>query len=378
MKLSKGARALLVLFYLVPLFGCGSGEGSLSPELEASLREIVEQKKAEFGIPGVMAGVWIPGEGELIIENGLSDIASGTPIQREDHFRIGSITKSFTVTVILQLAEEGRLSLSDPVEQYLPGIENGTATLAQLADMTSGIFNYTEDAGFVAEFVADFLRKWQAQELIDVADSNAPYFPPGENWHYSNTNTVILGVIVEQVTGRPVGQEIQERILNPLGLNGTLYPTGPDLPSPFVHGYGFDPLEDLSFADPSSSAGSGAMISTLDDLRKWGEGLGTGATLSPATFSQRLDSLRPIVFSPCADNDPQRPKRECPEYDRYGQGMGELNGWIGHTGEFVGYTMLVMYEPNRGSVVVILANIFGVGEHVPTKIFREFAAILPQ
>lgn len=371
--------SVMAVVILAVLISCDNGGNSLDPELEAQLREIVSRYKEEFGIPGVLAGVWIPGKGRLIIEDGLADIDTGRPISKADHVRIGSVTKSFTVTVILQLAGEELLDLNDPVGNYLPDVENPDATIAELANMKSGIFNYTEDAEFVTEFVeSDFLRVWTDQEIVDFADSNVPYFPPGGGWHYSNTNTVILGMIVEQVTGRPLGEEITKRIIESLGLDGTTYPTTPDMPEPFAHGYGFDPLEDISFTDPSSSSGSGAMISRLDDLRKWGKALGKGTLLSAELQAERIDSLVPIVFDPCDDDDPDRPKRSCPEYDEYGMGLGEISGWIGHTGEYVGYTALVMYEPESGSVVVIVTNIFGVGPHVPTKIFKEFAEILNQ
>lgn len=367
---------LLILFFCTGALGCGSGDGSLDPDLEASLRGIVDDNMAEFGLPGVMAGVWIPGQGSLVIEDGVSDIETQTGIERSQHYRIGSVTKSFTVTVVLQLAAEGLLQLDDPVGQYLPGLQNGDATLEELANMRSGIFNYTEDPDFVTEFVSDFLRAWTDQEIVDFADGNAPYFPPDQGWHYSNTNTVLLGMVVEKVTGRPLGDVIQERVLSPLGLKNTSYPTNVDLPSPFVHGYGFDPLEDLSLANPTASSGSGAMISSLEDMKIWGEALGTGSLLDAQTQSARIASLRPIVFNPCDDQDPARPKVSCPEYDRYGMGIGEIDGWIGHTGEYVGYTNLVMYEPDSGAVVVIMTNLFGIGSHLPTEIFKEFAAVL--
>lgn len=369
---------LFGIFAFAFVLSCDDNGGNkFDSEIEAELREIVSSYREEFGVPGILAGVWIPGNGSLIIEDGVSDIETGAPIRKDDHVRIGSVTKSFTVTVILQLVGEGRLSLDDRVGDFLPGVENGSATIAELANMRSGIFNYTEDADFVTEFVeSDFLRVWTDQELVDVADRNVPYFPPGGGWHYSNTSTVILGMIVEQVTGRSLGEEITDRIIEPLGLGGTSYPTTPDMPAPFAHGYGFDPLEDISFSDPSSSAGSGAMISKLHDLRKWGVALGSGTLLSEELQAERINSLQPIVFNPCDDDDPDRPKRSCPEYDEYGMGIGELSGWIGHTGEYVGYTNLVMYEPESGSVVVIIANIFGVGTHVPTAIFKDFAAIL--
>lgn len=369
--------AFAILAFTLVLSCDKNKNNSLDPAIEAELREIVSSYREEFGIPGILAGVWIPGQGSLVIEDGVSDIETDAPIKKDEHVRIGSVTKSFTVTVILQLVGEGLISLDDPVGDYLPGVENAEATIAELADMRSGIFNYTEDADFVTEFVeSDFLRVWTDQELVDYADANVPYFPPGGGWHYSNTNTVILGMIAEQVTGRTIGEEISGRIIAPLGLGGTSYPTTPDMPLPFAHGYGFEPPEDISFSDPSSSAGSGAMISRLEDLKKWGEALGSGTLLTSELQAVRINSLSPIVYDPCDDDDPDRPKRSCPEYDEYGLGIGELSGWIGHTGEYVGYTNLVMYEPESGSVVVIIANRFGVGAHVPTAIFREFADIL--
>ena len=369
--------AFAVLAFTLVLSCDKNNNNQLDPAIEAELREIVSSYREEFGIPGILAGVWIPGQGSLVIEDGVSDIETDAPIKKDEHVRIGSVTKSFTVTVILQLVEEGLISLDDPVGDYLPGVENAEATIAELANMRSGIFNYTEDADFVTEFVeSDFLRVWTDQELVDYADANVPYFPPGGGWHYSNTNTVILGMIAEQVTGRTIGEEISGRIIAPLGLGGTSYPTTPDMPLPFAHGYGFEPPEDISFSDPSSSAGSGAMISRLEDLKKWGEALGSGTLLTSELQAVRINSLSPIVYNPCDDDDPDRPKRSCPEYDEYGLGIGELSGWIGHTGEYVGYTNLVMYEPESGSVVVIIANRFGVGAHVPTAILREFAEVL--
>jgi len=372
---------LTVLSSFLISSSCNSdGSSSLDPELAERLEQVLTENMEEFGIPGALVGVWIPGEGHLIIEEGISDIDNDEPIEKKDHVRIGSVTKSFTVTVILQLASEGMLSLDDPLEKFFPEIENSDATVRDLANMRSGIFNYTEDRDFVVSLLEDLLRKWAAQELVDAADSNLPYFDPGGGWHYSNTNTVVLGMIIEQVTGNFVGDEIYKRVIEPLGLGGTTYPTSPDIPEPFSRGYvEFDPetgLMDVTFSDPSSSAASGAMISRLPDLRKWGEALGKGTLLKEEIQQERINSLAPIVFDPCDDDDPDRPKRSCPEYDKYGLGIGELSGWIGHTGEYIGYTSLVMFEPESGSVVVIIMNVFGVGEHVPTKVFREYAEIL--
>lgn len=370
---------LLCILFLAS--SCDSdNKNSLDPELAQILQQILAESMDEFEIPGALVGVWIPGEGSLIIEEGVSDIENDKPIEKKDNLRVGSVTKSFTVTVILQLVDEGLINLNDPLSKFFPEIENSSATVGELANMRSGIFNYTEDNDFVFELIQNLLKKWTPQELVDVAEKNLPYFPPDGGWHYSNTNTVILGMIIEQVTSNFVGDEIQERITEPLGLNGTIYPVTPDMPLPFSRGYAeFDPetgLTDVTFSDPSASASSGAMISQLSDLHIWGEALGKGTLLNEETHQLQINSLSPIVFDPCDDDDPERAKRECPEYDKYGLGIGELSGWIGHTGEYIGYTALVMFDPESESVIVILMNTFGVGEHVPTKVFREYAEIL--
>lgn len=377
-------RALLILGLVSLLMvGCDSSGSSSStpafdPELAQTFETVLVNNMQEYDVPGALVGVWIPGQGELILAEGVSDLDTSDPLDIEDHMRVGSVTKSFTVTVILQLVEEGLLDLDDPISRFFPDLQNNDATIADLANMRGGIFNYTEDADFVALLVEDFLRVWLPQEIVDVARRNAPYFSPDGGWHYSNTSTVMLGMIVEQLTGNPVGDEIQQRIIAPLELGGTLYPTSPDMPAPFSRGYlgPADDLMDITFTDPSSSAASGAMISRLLDLRKWAEALGKGTLLTEEIQKERLDSLAPIVFDPCDDSDPDRAPRSCPEYDRYGFGLGEISGWIGHTGEGLGYTVLVMFEPESAAVIVVMMNRSGAGEHVPTMVFREYVKAL--
>lgn len=365
---------------LILLSSCSDNNSFIDTELANKLEQILIENLEEFDVPGALVGVWIPGEGRLILEEGTSDISDDKPIIKEDHVRIGSVTKSFTVNIILQLAGEGLLSLDDPLSKYFPDIENSDSTIGDLANMRSGIYNYTEDPEFAGSILDNLLTKFTEQDLVDVADRNLPYFPPDGGWHYSNTSTVILGMIVEQVTGNPLGEEIQNRIITPLGLEGTSYPDTPDMPLPFSNGYIFlgpdEGFSEVTFVDPSLSAGSGAMISSLEDLRIWAEALGEGTLLESNLFLLQNSSLSPITFDPCDDVVVSREKRTCPEYDKYGLGIGEISGWIGHTGEYIGFTSLVMYDPESGSVVVIVMNIFGAGEHVPTKVFRELAEIL--
>jgi CubicO group peptidase (beta-lactamase class C family) len=134
--------------------------------------------------------------------------------------------------------------------------------------------------------------------------------------------------------------------------------------------------EDITAIDPSFSGAAGAMVSTVGDLKKWAKALVTGSVLSPTMQAQRLSSLLPMNFDPCADNDPSRPHPTCPEYDHYGYGLGSIESWRGHTGDYLGYQLLMMYEPTTDATIVIMVNISGVGIHIPTDLFREYLTIL--
>ena len=363
---------ILTSLTLLLLAGCGgdtpspvSGQTASASSLENRFRAVISQNFRSNRLTGVAAGLWVPGQPPTILTLGQSDVPNGMKIRKEDHFRIGSVTKSFTVTALLQLADEGKLSLEDPIEKYLPSLQNGSATLAQLADMTSGIYNYTNDQEILVKLLSDLTAEFTEQELLDAANRNTPYFSPGGGWHYSNTNTVALGLVIEQVTGNTLARELENRIFQPLGLTNTSYPSGLELPLPFAHGYGLfeegGELQDVTASSPSASAGSGAMVSTLEDLRVWGKALGSGSLVSSQLQERRLQLVS-------TDGCP-----ECPEYDAYGLGIGTLNGWRGHTGDYLGYQALVMYEPKTEAVIVILTNFknFTSAGHFPTDMFRE-------
>lgn len=361
----------LIIITSLCLWGCGnsSGEPTLTANnglsLEGRFDLAVRTRFQREDLPALAAGLWQPGRRPHLVLLGQADESQGRSISSQDHFRIGSVTKSFTVTVLLQLAQEGKLSLDDPIGNFVPQIQNSHATLKQCANMTSGIFNYTENQDFTLDFIQNLEKPRTEQELILAANAKSPYFPPGQDWHYSNTNTVALGLAIEQVTGNNLATEIQNRILTPLSMTQTSYPQTVAMPVPFAVGYGLlgDDELDLTATHPSASAGSGAMVSTLNDLRIWGQALGSGSLISP---ENQLKQLELVSTDSCP---------ECPEYDGYGLGIGTLDGWRGHTGDYIGYQALVMYHPETQAVVVILVNIknFSKTDHVPTDIFREFS-----
>ncbi len=338
-------------------------------DLATDIYDIAAQHQDANGVPGIIVGVWQGDTAITTFARGVSNLETNAPISTSDHTRIGSVTKSFTVTRLLQLADSGQVNLDSSISTYLPNIENGNATLRQLANMTSGIYNYTADGTFVNELFEDLSRQWAPQELVDVADRNGANFAPGTRWQYSNTNTVALGMVIEQVTGNSLASEINNHVLTPLGLDSTLYPSTVDILDPFAHGYGvFDPgigYEDITVSSPSSSAGSGAMVADMDDLRLWAEALADGILLSPEMQAERLQMLNTIGG-------------DGPEYDAYGLGIGEIDGFLGHTGDYLGYQALALHDLDSDQTVVILTNLkqFYDDGHIPTDIFREISPLL--
>ncbi|MDI3385700.1 serine hydrolase domain-containing protein [Streptomyces sp. B-S-A8] len=222
---------------------------------------------------------------------GTSDTATNRPISRKDHFRIGSITKSFVAVIVLQLAAEHRLTLDDTVERHLPRLIRGHGndgrhlTLRQLLSHTSGLYPYTDAPDSPA---TDLDRSHTPTELLRTALAHRPLFPPGSDWSYSNTNYIVLGLVIERVTGNSYAEEARRRILTPLRLTGTSFPgTDRHLPAPHGRGYSGTPAsaKDVTEIDPSGAGAAGEAISTLDDLNRFYSALLSGKLLPPSELS---------------------------------------------------------------------------------------------
>jgi D-alanyl-D-alanine carboxypeptidase len=297
-------------------------------------------------VPGVVVGIWIPGEGSYVATRGLSDIKTRQPMRADDHFRIGSITKTFTATLLLILADEKKLGLDDPVSKYAAWVPNGEKiTLRMLADMTSGLHSYTEDDAWVKTAFSNFKRVWTPRELVDVGIKHPPDFPPGQGWHYSNTNYVLLGMILEHVTGKRIQDSFDEKLFKPLKLKETSWPVGAALPKPYAHGTTVqtldDKLDDATHRNPSWAFTAGELVSTMADMRTWIVSYATGSLVSPEMQKQRL------TWMTMPPNTPEH---------AYGIGIGIDHGWLGHTGELPGYNCSAYYLPDKKAVIVVMVN----------------------
>ncbi|WP_354643543.1 serine hydrolase domain-containing protein [Kitasatospora camelliae] len=266
----------------------------------AALRKALDALVSEGGSSAALGEVRDHGRVVWRGAAGTGDLDTGSPARADGRFRIGSVTKTFVSTVVLQLVGEGRVGLDDPVERYLPGAVRGgdTITVRQLLNHTSGLYSYTDEPGFFFEDEAT-LRSWlderrwttyRPQQLVDIANRHEPYFPPGQGWRYSNTNYVLAGMLVEKVTGRSWNQEVERRIIRPLGLAHTSMPdTATTVPGVHAHGYLKLPSggrADVTELNPTMAGSAGAGISTTDDLARFNAALLGGRLLRPAQLAE--------------------------------------------------------------------------------------------
>ncbi|MDF3301786.1 serine hydrolase domain-containing protein [Streptomyces tropicalis] len=327
-----------------------TGVRTLTPDVKRQLDQAVQQLMDRTHVPGATVGVWTPHQGQYVKSFGVADKTTGRPMDPGLYLRIGSETKTFTVTALLQLADQGKVGLDDPIGKYVAGVPNGDSlTLRQLAGMRSGLFNYSDDDGFFKALTSDPQRPFTPQQLLDYSFQHPVLFPPGQKFDYCNTNLILLGLVVEKAGGLPLADYLRTRVLAPAGLGHTLFPRGAEFPQPHAQGYtdqtATGQVEDAADWNPSWAWAAGAMISDLDDLRVWARTVATGVLpdgrtlISPATQKQRLTTPP----TPIAGTG-------------YGLGIFDVQGWIGHNGSLPGYESLTVYLPSAQATLVVLLN----------------------
>ncbi|MFI6644586.1 serine hydrolase domain-containing protein [Streptomyces sp. NPDC050504] len=318
------------------------------PELQQVLEEIVDS-----GFAGIQVRVH-DDRGAWTGSAGVSRLGSSTPPPVDGRFRIGSTTKTFTATVVLLLVAEGRIGLDDPVDDVLPGFGlDRRITVRMLLQHTSGLFSHTgeyyEDGTTAPgipwqgqEYVDKQFHSYRPEELVRLALSKPARFEPGTDWSYSNTNYVLAKLLVEEVTGRSLGEETRRLLIGPLGMSGTVAPgTSPELPEPHAHGYyryehaGQWKVADVTRFNVSWISAAGDMISTTEDLHTFFSALMGGEVL-PAPL---LDEMRT-------------------PHPKSGYGLGlfaqETDGGgtvFHHNGGFFGWAALMYATPDGGTTL---------------------------
>lgn len=334
----------------------------IKPEIEGLLKEMM--------VPGAVVLVRSPELGDWSAAFGYRDLEKTAPITVADHFRIGSNTKTMTGTVVLQLVDEGLLKLSDPIAKYLDNVPNGkTVTIEEMLEMRSGLPTYSNSVEMNEPLDNDPLRVWELQELLDIA-YREPIGTPGKEYFYSNTNFVLLGMVIEKLTGKSVEKAFQERLFAPLGMSNTILPprSSNAVPSPHPKGYQFgtnvstisgDALptneqgpakagkilpNEVTDENPSWGWTAGAGISTAQDLADYVEAMVGGGLLKPELQKQRLASFIPI--------NPSEPKGLA-----YGWALADFGPILGHTGELPGFNSFMGYHPETKLTLIVWTNL---------------------
>ena len=304
------------------------------------------------GAPGVILLVR-DGNRTVRFSAGLGNVARKTPMRANDHFKIASLTKSYTAAVVLQLVGEGKLGLDDSVEQRLPGlVPNGNKiTIRRLLNHTSGLADFEVNPRYLKPYLSgNFGYYWAPRQLVEMGVSQKPLFAPGTHYSYSNTNYVLAQLIVEKVTGNTIGAELTRRIFQPLHLGDTSYPTKPGLPSPYAHGYkllGKPPATDVTRLSPSLAPGSGAIISTALDVADFYRALLSGKVLKP----QQMTAMKTVVSVRTGKTVASGPG------DGLGIGRAPIAcvGWS-HGGELPGYEVIAVSSANGRRQTVLMMN----------------------
>ncbi len=341
------------------------------PAYVPSVAAAVEKVLKDNVIPGAVVLIASPEQGDWTGTFGTGTLGADDPITVDDHFRIGSNTKTMTSTVILQLVQEGKLALDDPIGKYIDGVPNGDEiTIAQLSEMRSGLYSYSFDPKFNQTLDEEPQKVWTPQELLDIAFAHPVNFAPGAEYDYSNTNIVLLGLVIEKLTGMTASQAFQERIFTPLAMKNTSLPAADDasIPEPHPQGYSFGtntstidsyalPAADIpkalagtllpnneTDANPSWTWTAGGAISTVDDVKTYVQALVGGGLLDAKTQQLRLDSLQ--------STDPGNPAAAL-----YGLGIAQVGPLVGHDGQIPGYMTFMGQDPKTGLTIVILTNL---------------------
>lgn len=281
-----------------------AAKGALSTTLKRSTLQNYADRLHDAGITGVLLHARSNGD-SLQVRSGVASLKDSEPVPWGAHFKTGSTTKTFVSTVMLQLEAEGKLSLDDTLQRWLPDVlgaqyDEASITLHNLLGHTSGIFDYTSDNSFLETiltregFEANRFKSYTVADLINLAKAHPPVFAPGTSWEYSNTNYVLAGMVIKAVTGNDWTKEVKKRILVPLGLTETASADAQaGLPSPFAHAYHIYSTEpnarsytDTTLHNMSWANAAGDLVTTTKDENRFFRALMKGQLLPPTQLAK--------------------------------------------------------------------------------------------
>jgi len=329
------ARVTGIVLATVVAAGCGSGrkDGAVATRVDSLVAAFQRQSSA----PGISVAVVRAGRDTLVLRGyGLADAENGVPATPETVYAIASVTKQFTAAAVLQLAQDGRLSLDDPVGRYLPALpaELRPLLVRQLLNHTSGVPEHTV-------LLADEVSP---DSVVALAAREPPAFTPGTQWAYSNVGYLILGMLVERVSGEPYARYLETRVFRPAGLAATRHCGVEGLIPHRARGYELhDTLVNAPYNSPTPLFAAGALCSTAGDLAAWNRALATGRVVAPGWLARMTT--------------PEGAARE----KGYGYGLivARVDGRriFGHSGQFAGFRSANLYLPDDSLSVTVLSNL---------------------
>lgn len=346
------SRALLI-FVIISMLLCSCAQQT---PIEEQFQDVLDQAVDKHDIQGVSAAVIFP---DGSVWNGVSGIShEGVPIAPEMVFAIGSATKNIVAALTLRLAEEGVLSLDAPLSSWLPPYAHvdGNITIRQLLNHTSGIYNYFDNQELWDDLMAERTRYFTPDEVLAYLEE--PYFAAGEGWRYSNTNYLLLAMIITEATGSDLSSALEAYLYQPLSLSGFYLSQEDTLPPNQAHVYGDNwdggPVRDITFVPRTSHEsiiyGAGGIFTTAENLARWSKALFEGRVLEQRSLEEMLTLVK---FKPVST------------MRAYGLGvleyrkhitLGELA--LGHDGANIGTTTSMAYLPDHQISIVVMINAF--------------------
>jgi len=366
-------RAITVLLALWLLSGCREGE-TIEPDfyncstyvLDSSLTNPNQEKYQQLlddivaeGPVGMLMSVYQPSSGMWTGASGQADLHNSVEMTPCNITRVGSTVKMFTAVTVLILQEEGKLDLDDKIADYLEGdvigkIENADqATIRQLLQHSSGIYNYIQNLVFQTASFNDLIKEWKPEELLEYAYNKSAYFAPGEDVEYSNTNYILLGMLIDKVEGKPFYDVFEEKIFLPLGLSKTQFAAEDPIPDGIVRGYidlysNLQVLESTYFSGWDYYTADGGLISNPYDMNIFFQALMNGQIINTNSLNEMLDW--------------KTPKEQDPEFFdiQYGLGIFTMQTDQGlayfHSGDAIGYYANMIYFPDDSTTIVYASN----------------------
>lgn len=329
------------------------------------------------GVPGITMSVYHQENGIWLGASGKADLHNNVNMQSCNISRVGSTVKMFTATTVLLLQEEGKLDIDDKISDYLEGdvinkIENAEkATIRQLLHHSSGIFNYIQSTQFQTASLNDLIRDWTSDDLLKYAYNKKAYFQPGEDVRYSNTNYILLGMLITKIEGKPFNKVFEEKLFIPLGLTLTSFAAEDPVPDGIARGYidiysNLQVIESTYFSGWDYYSADGGLISNPCDLNNFFRALMNGQVLNARSIQEMLTW--------------QAPKEPDPEFFNmwYGLGIFKMDTPQGiayfHSGDAIGYYCNMVYFPDDNTCVVYASNgNYGkIDEYISTKTAMEY------